>query len=417
MKRKLLLGMAVLAFLLLLLASVLLLAEYQKKSFSLRLKDGTLVELEAITYGTNHIVWHGTLFQKMLRWVPKDTLSKRFFNGLAQGKLDTPTNSIVAWLHISGSSKRLRAGITDTNGFGAFQSGLDSPGKSSLHPIVLKEWPREAPEIAITFFEELGRAARPVGRLAFKNPQRQSNAPFTAEAIPAKQKNGDLDLTLVSLEVLPKTEAFETWAGYRWACRARFQVAEGGIPNRDWEIHSIWLVDSGGNRRRATGPRAWKGESFEIFSDPLWLYNPVWKVEAELTRTANFRQEETVTFTDVPMPSLEIEDAKFRTNLFGLDVTLHSMKRVKAGHAIGGPGFAIEVNSPGDDWVPMIVGICDAQGKALRVPAHGYGPGYSVVRFPAGISNPQSLKVTVTLQQLRKFTFFVRPTPSTNLFD
>jgi hypothetical protein len=432
-KRKLVFGMVLLTFLLLLLAFVLLLAEYHKKSSSLRLKNGTLVELEAITYGTNHVVWHGTLFQKLLRWVPEDRLSKRFLNGLTQGTINTPTNSIVVWLHVSGPSKRLLAGITDTNGFGAFQSGLESLGKSplrSLHPIVLKEWPRAAPQIAITLFEELGRAARPVGRLAFKNPQKQSRPSFPADAMPAKQKNGDLDVTLLSLEVLPRTETFETWAGYRWACRARFQVAEGKIPNRDWVIHSMWLADSGGNQRRATGPRSWRGESifgqldgsiypsfdvFEIFSDPLWLDNPVWKVEADLIRAANFPPEETVTFSDVPMPSLEIENAIIQTNLFGLEVTLRSMKRAKAGHDMGGPGFAIEVNASGDEWVPKIVGIWDEEGKALRVPAPGYGPGYSVMRFPAGISNPQSLKVTVTLQQRRKFTFFVRPTVIMNV--
>jgi hypothetical protein len=91
------------------------------------------------------------------------------------------------------------------------------------------------------------------------------------------------------------------------------------------------------------------------------------------------------------------------------------MKRAKPGHDMGGPGFAVEVDAAGDDWIPKIVGIWDEQGKALRVPPHGYGPGYSVMRFSAGTENPKSLKVAVTLQQYRKFTFFAPPTVITNV--
>jgi hypothetical protein len=419
-RRKLVFGMAVLA-LALLLASVVLLGEYRKRSSSLRLKNGTLVKLEAITYGTNHVVSHGTLFQRLLRFLPKDKTPKRLLGELIQRKLNTPTNSIVVWVYMSGPDSEFRAGITDTNGFGAFQSGLESLSiltqdtGSSLNPIVLKEWPRTAPKIAITFFEDLRREAKPIGHLNFKNPSKASATPFSAEPLPARQKNGNLELALTALEVLPNGNTFETRVGRRWACRARFQVQEGGIRNRDWVIHMMWLTDSGGNHRRANGVREWKGESFEIFSDPLWLDNPVWKVEADLIRAANFRTEETVTFSNVPMPSLEMEDAVFQTNLFGLGVTLRSMKEAKSGHSMGAPGFAVEVNAPGDDWVPRIVGISDEQGKGLGVGPHGYGPGYSVMRFSAGTG--KSLKVTVTLQRRRKFAFFVRATLITNVFN
>jgi hypothetical protein len=422
-KRKIVFGLAVLAFLLLLLASVLFLTEYRKGHPSLRLKDGTLVELEAITYGTNHVVWHGTLFQRLLRWLPTDRVPKRFLNGLIPRTFNTPTNANVVWLHLSGPDCEFKAGITDTNGFGAFQSGLENAGispqdrGSSLRPIVLKDWPRPAPEIAITFFEQLEREEKPIGRLSIKNPSRHLVSPFTAEPVPAKRKNGDLDVALFSLEVLPKGEAFDTRVGRYWACRARFQIFEEGATNRDWVVHSMSLADSGGNRRRATGVREWNGEFFEMFSDPLWLDNPVWKVEADLVRAANFRPEETVTFTGVPPPSSNMQEAIFQTNLFGLEITFHSMKEAKSGHSMGVPGFAVEVDAAGDEWVPKIVGIRDEQGKALRIPRHGYGPGYTVMPFPVGTSNPQSLKVTVTLQRLRRFTFFVRPTLTTNVFN
>jgi hypothetical protein len=318
-RRKVVFGTASLALLLLLVASLVFLSGSHKAS-ALRLPDGTLVELDAITYGTNHVVWRGPLFQRLLRFLPKDKVPKRFSGKLIQRKLDTPTNSVVLWLHMAGPAYEFRGSITDTNGFGAVyrSESLNKTPGGTLHPVVLEEWPREAPEIAITFFEEMERKEKTVGRLSFKNPLRQSVRPFTAQMLPSKQKNGDLGLTLVSLEALPGGKAFDTMAGRYWACRARFQMEEGGIRNQDWKVQSMWLMDSGGNRRQATGPRAWKGEFFEIFSTPLWLDNPVWRLEANLTRSANFRPEETVTFSGVPMPSSESKTRYLRPTYLAL---------------------------------------------------------------------------------------------------
>jgi hypothetical protein len=181
-------------------------------------------------------------------------------------------------------------------------------------------------------------------------------------------------------------------------------------------VQSMWFSDASGNRRRSGGPRAWNGKWFEIFSEPLWLDEPAWKVEADLIRRTNFPPAETVSFTHVPMPAFKTQkETVFHTNLLGMGITLHSMpvaEIVAPRHNMGAPGFALELDSRNDDWVPKVVGIWNQRGEEIRVPAHGYGAGYSVMRFsvPKTQEAPEHLTVKVTIQRRRRFTFIVKPT-------
>jgi hypothetical protein len=149
---------------------------------------------------------------------------------------------------------------------------------------------------------------------------------------------------------------------------------------------------------------------------PLWLDEPAWKVEADLTRRSNFQPAEAVSFSGVPMPTRQTQkETVFHTNLLGMAIALHSMPVAEVlapGHSMGAPGFALELDSRNDEWVPKTVGIWNQRGEEMRVRAHGYGPGYSVMRFfaPKNQELPEHLTVKVTIQRRRRFTFLVKPT-------
>lgn len=386
---------------------------------SVRLEDGTLVKLHSITRGTNHIALKDNLFQSTLLLLPPRIVARKWISRTDRMEINTPTNAVVVWLSLQGGNNVWSYGITDSDGVGAstIQPGSGPSGRQEmLFPIVLQEWPRRAREIGISFFINRNNEDWPIGRLVIHNPARSSPPAIIPKPTPSRERNADLDLWLVSLDVLGKGETFNTGAGNHWGSRARFQIVERGLTNQDWKVQSMWFSDPTGNNRRAQGPRDWNGNWFEIFSVPLWLDEPAWKVEADLVRRSNFPPEETILFSKVPMPSrMMSKEAVFHTNLLGMEITLHSMAIAKIavrGHSMGAPGFALELDSRNDDWVPQVVGIWDEQGEPMRVPAHGYGPGYSVMRFsePTIKTTSKWLTVKVTIQQRRRFTFFARPT-------
>jgi hypothetical protein len=380
---------------------------------SLQLNRYTSVELDTITFGTYHTLEEGTIVQKMLRHAPRSVRNKlpeRLFNGLKTHTLYSASNSVVVWLRGSGLPAELIIGITDTNGIGGPQNNFSVPtGIQGLHPLLFDQWPRTAPEIAISFFEERGNETRSLGRLTFKNPSPQSIPSF--QPSPPIITNGAVELSLNSLEVLANGKTFRSSVDHRNACRARFLVSEMGRKNQDWTIDSLFLADSGGNRHQAAGPAQWNGDFFEIFSDPLWLDNPVWQLEATVVRSSNFPVEEMVTFPALPTPSSQKEDIAFQTNLLGHTITVRSMKEAKFElEKMGTPGFALEVHSPTEQWVPMFARMWDAQGEPIKVPPQHYGPGYCLIRFPSKKEDPGPLRVMVTLQKRQKFVFYAKPT-------
>ena len=386
---------------------------------TVRLEDGTLVKLHSITRGTNHVALKSNQLQRMLFLLPARIVPRKWISRTERTEINTPTNAVVVWLSLQGGNNLWSYGITDSDGVGAdtIQPGSGPSGtQDMLFPIVLQVWPRRASEIGISFFINRNNGNWPIERLVIQNPARSSPPAFIPKPTPSRERNGDLDLWLVSLDVLGKGETFNTRAGYHWGSRARFQIVERGITNQDWKVQSMWFSDPTGNNRRADGSRDWTGNWFEIFSVPLWLDEPAWKVEADLVRRSNFQPEETISFFQVPMPSRGMsKEAVFHTNLLGMDITLHSMAIADIalrGHSMGAPGFALELDSRNDTWVAQVIGLWDEQGEAMRVPAHGYGPGYSVMRFsaPTNRVTPKWLTVEVTVQQRRRFTFFAKPT-------
>ena len=398
------------------------------------LKDGTQVKFHSVTRGTNHVARLGNLPQTLLSHAPQKLVPQALMKGIIVEKKTTSTNATIVWVHLSKAKGDLHFSVADETGVGAFRSQFVTVPRwnDGLYPLTLQQWPRSAPNIRLVFYGENARET--LGSLLIENPSRSSITPFEARPVPPQDRNGELDLTLLSLEAKKEGKTFSTRAGPSWAGRACFSIKENGATNQHWEVHSLSLSDVGGNHRHATGPRAWAGEQFEIFFDPLFLTEGAWKLDVDLTRRSHFKPEETVTFTNVPVPSADgPDDALFRTNLLGRELVLHVMKKVQLPqtrasgvHSLGSPGFAVELADrnnlvrgnddpiPGNgDLVPRVSMIQDDQGNPINVPAHGYGRGYSLMRFtaPKDRESPNNLIVQLALQPRRKFTFLADPKP------
>jgi hypothetical protein len=401
---------------------VLLIGSRIKRPEPVRLSDGTLVRFHSVTRGTNHVARLGRLHQHILRFAPKRMVPAKWMKGFTVEARGTPTNAVLVWLHLSNARSDLHYSVTDTTGVGAYRSQFTTIPRwdDALYPLTLEQWPKTAPKIGITFYGENARET--LGSILIDNPQRSTRSAtgqFSARSLPARERNNELELALLTLEVMPGGKTFSHRVGKVWAARATFNIFENGMTNQDWLVQSLYLSDAGGNWRRATGPREWKTNEFEILFDPLFLTEGAWKLEVHLVRAANFPPNETVTFSGVPMPlQNEHKDAVFHTNLLGHRVTLHSMKVAKATrrnqpgtHSMGSPGFVIELDTPGEGLVPRIAGIWNERGEEIPIPAHGSGEGYSIMRFsvPKGSTPPETLRVAVTVQPKRTFTFFASP--------
>jgi hypothetical protein len=382
------------------------------------LSDGVRVVLHSVTRGSSHVADLRPLSQRASQFLPKGLVPRKWIEQMPRQEFQTPTNAIVLWVFADKPSMAQRYTITDTNGSGGFISapGIFRP-VNGLLPIVLDEWPRRDSQIAITLLGDFPER-KVYGRLIFPNPDRSTDPIFPAERLAATATNGTLELRLVSLDVMANGNGFPTRAGFSWGCRARFEIGESGNATEDWVVQQLWLCDSGGNRRHATGPRGWTNGVFEIFGVPLWTDDPHWRLEVYGTRAANFPPEETATFAGVPMPAAQgAEETIFQTNLLGHAITLRSMRTARAlrtafgGHSMGAPGFVIELDSRDPDWVPKVFSILSDSGQPMRAPAHGYGDGYAVMRFaaPKGTVEPETLTIRVTVQRKRKFEIFAKP--------
>jgi hypothetical protein len=400
-----------------LLIVALLWAE-SRQPIAVVLSDGARVELHSITRGTNHVADLRPLSQKLLQFAPKRLVPTKWLKVMPHSELQTVTNVTVLWLYVDRIPTASSYTVTDTNGYGGF---ISAPERfrpfNGLFALVLKEWPRRSAKIALNFIGDYPQETL-FGRLMIPNPKPSSAPVFSPEAIHLVATNGPLELRLASLDLMPRGAPFPSMAGPHWACRTRFQIAELGTLNQDWIVQSVWLCDSGGNRRQATGPRGWTNGVYEMFGAPLWLDDPIWKVEVDLTRSTNFSPAEIVTFAGVAVPSKDGPvEAIYRTNLLGHSITLHSMRaaqiagKVHGTHSMGGPGFAIEIDSRDAAWVPRITSITSESGDRLRVPGHGYGDGYALMRFtvPSEKSEVKTLTVQATVQRRVRFDLYAKP--------
>ena len=262
------------------------------------MSDGTVLRIEAITYGTNHVFSQDPLREKI-----RSVLPKRFQSWLGKGvlshRMETAPNCLVLWTTrfdpMSGTyiwPPNERHFTADEHGCrfrSDFWRGPPGAGKgiSGISSVVFHAYPRSAKNFNYLICDSLENV---VGKVNMPNPFRAKSKLWHAEKLPITKTNAQL---VAELHRLRRSDAP---VGISWD--VQLQRSED---REFWQKGPQGICDSSGNRTQ--GGRLCTNDS-------------AWKIQVDFFRKARaeFRPDEIWLITNVPVPKASEIIALNRTN-------------------------------------------------------------------------------------------------------
>jgi hypothetical protein len=433
-------SMLMLPILLVLLAIVIILAaRTQGRPEPLKLPDGSLLTLEAVTYGSRHEVVLGPWWVKVLRPVVPEgwrhDLYHRFHCRVQSLTAPTP-ETLVFWTVRRGvqppvisriplyNSPRLVA--FDEHGCEIEAAGyatryFNGWGSSeAIEAWVLPVFPRRGKTVGLRAFM-LSPEQKWVHAFEWtvRNPTPGPHPVWQPHPLPLTARTGDLKVTLTGLTGGVKLADRGGWpAGGRVLTRATFQVARGGRPANEWEPVGIQVSDASGNTWSSLGfppPESRASKRIAIEGAP-WRDEPAWKLRVEMARVTSFTPEELLTFRNLPVPRLDKPAHPNRTLTYhGLRLRLQTISgpfppRPPPRKALFNTSLQLYLTPPSDAVRLTLVRATDDRGRPLSVSR--FGRRGKDGRHSCGFDLPpgaKSLNLTFALQKSRFVEFLAKP--------
>jgi len=269
----------------------------------------------------------------------------------------------------------------------------------------------------------------------FKNPTPETGneTVWHPDALPITQSSGDLQITL---------RTFASGLGQQTSQRAVgntgyvvvHQVAKTGrepgayvqvdfesprSTNETWAMFDAAVSDSTGNTVPAHS-RSEMTTNME-FRPVLWSNATAWKLKLHLKRTAGFRPDELLVFSNVPVPTVGITNILNRTNtLNGFQFVLKSFvhRPDLTNHSWSSGDLSVirlEHGNLGTSNVLDLVGITvQPAGTNLITQGSGWSDNYHEYNLKAVPANAMHLDLTYAFQPVRFVEFTVAPNWRTN---
>lgn len=336
------------------LALVSLLQTPPPPTGSIILPDGSWARIEAVTYGTNHLV--GPRLAHVAGRMPQSirNLMQRFIGRPAAMRFmtTTPTPQLVVWLNrgmvvvpFPATQGSLTCVLGDTNGFTSGRV-LNFPARYPLEYPGFSVWPRREREIMVNIYHHptTGAVFR-CGGIVFPNPFYQRYPRWKPELLPSVKLADDVEVTLEKLstghnqrsEYIPLKEGggeivFGTNRvdGENYThCFVRIRPLAN--TNEVWRVSRVETSDATGNRIENNILSGANMDGHFSYAPALWPGEP-WKLRFELKRIAGFKSAEMFTFNNVPLGVLNATNRlAWTTNCNGVTVTLeHIVRRASA---------------------------------------------------------------------------------------
>jgi len=316
------------------------------------LPDGSWVHLEAVTYGTNHLVGPRLAMLASKLSPRMQMLMLRVFGRHASMRFRTTTSipQLVLWLNRGPYSNKfptnlgyMRCVITDTNGFAAGEEiyyGAPYPLEAKSFNI----FPRRDPEFILKIYhhDTLG-GIKECGEMRIANPLYRRYGEWKPEALPVTKTTGDVEATLLHvfanaagsssalqltdrswlLDILPASPEMAPVNLCHLVLRS---VTDSNIC---WQVASVGVQDATGNQIDC-GNLMWGGlgRDWCSFSPGLWTNESAWRLGFGIKRTSGFRPNELLTFERVPLGQLnQSNQLDWNTNFHGVSIQLNSLLR------------------------------------------------------------------------------------------
>ena len=322
----------------------------------IKLPNGVVYQLAAVTYGTNHVV--GTTASKIIHGLsaPIEKFARKILGSsfpAVQGARTTPQPALCVWFNVTSSNTLPPMGTTitpsvlnqivprlaDENGM---ESGAQSTIMFPLSAVVARfvefpVLPRRSRTIQIRLYEAdtQNRILQELGSFKFPNPIYGKFPQWTPDTGPLVRKAGDLEVRLDKFQVgkrLPRTpitlangQLASVYGNVHNGERAEtvfdtsLNSPEGDGTNSPWLLQNAVLSDATGNaldnsltffmasvsdgRRIGLSPMDGLGTSRRTLPGAFWPNESAWKLRLDFKRTTGFDTNELVTFRNVPVPA------------------------------------------------------------------------------------------------------------------
>ena len=323
---------------------------------SLKLPDGAVVRVLAVTYGTNHVV--GPLLGGCLARLPRlaqAPIVRLFGNraALVHSQI-TASPALVVWLD---DSRRGPGTAAASPGPGYMEAFLaDAAGFVSGDGVYLGGWwsnpvaltfysiPRRDRVISLAFFHhDAGGTVKAWGKLSFKNPCFKRYPHWRPEPLPVTKRSRDVEMKVQKLStghdehttytagphgsqvILFGTNRLDGRNRSVCLCTLRSLINT----NEVWYVANEEASDATGNRVKNTSI-GWGSheQGYFTFQPSLWTSEAAWKLNCEIKRAKGFAAGETFTFRNVPLGDLGTTNLiGWETNFNGVTVTLDQLVR------------------------------------------------------------------------------------------
>ena len=314
------------------------------------LPDGRSVSVAKVTFGTTHDLEGGSIFARLAARVAGPQFAARL--GYVNYSQKSAAPCVMVWTRWYGdvtNTPPRHASVRDDSGMETepiFPS-WDSSAVASTERLMawrFENYPRGAKEFEIRFHDRLPPYhTNPLGALKVRNPQLTNATPYGAAGIPQSVSTDGITVTLKELRVgaampfwrRPSHSGLTPWT------QTRFDVVDHGLLSTNWAIRGVSLLGASGNliTPMPLMSRIQDGQIEAGFTAAWWRFEPDWKFEVVLGRTAAFLTNEIFHVLDMPASGL---DTALVTNcppneaaLPGMTLTLHPASP----EAAGGGGF------------------------------------------------------------------------------
>jgi len=315
------------------------------------LSDGTSLKLLTVTMGTNHHA--GLRFAHLFKLLPKpvtESVLGWFGNQSRAQSFRTSETNLVIWIEQAGSSWGARVSrsvllkapggpLSGEEQHAGFH--LTNCQTNQTHSLRFRNWPRREEWIECVILERNEEYENEeIGSFKFRNPMKISHPSWTPEHAPAVQYAGDLKVTLQDFaagisnsrtsrnnsEGIAETVYQPVASGSRPHALVDVDFVSPRGTNETWILFNADLSDASGNSLRA-GSRSGMKDKMR-FSPIIWPDEDGWKLRLHIKRKTGFLPTELITFSNVPLPSLNTTNFPGITNIvMGIESRLKEIRR------------------------------------------------------------------------------------------
>lgn len=238
-----------------------------------RLSDGRLVQLAAVTTGQTHTVHSPKLRTMMFRFMPDGF--RRQMGPSFNSSFGFRHNGIALWLlcydpvlgkYVTGAFDKLV--IVDDHGceLESAESGGTSDGFHHAAVISVANFPRNREKLTFRIVSTFG-GTNILGEMTIDNPIKAERANWEPQALPISVTNAGV---IARLNRIPAVKA---WVD--------LEIFERGVPSKDWSLQDMYYQDPFGNagHKLCRKEKAWKLKTrFVRRPTATFASNEVWRV-------------------------------------------------------------------------------------------------------------------------------------------